>query len=104
MQRVEPARGIDGFAGAQVRQIELVDNAGVVIGDDVDDEVGAFLIGVDVMEGEGRVGRLGSDERAAVLVEHVKAQAALGQPAIVADERRRRHHQPQRIDDEGKFR
>jgi hypothetical protein len=73
----EPAGGVDRLRRAQSSQIELIDNVGIRKRDDVDDQVVAGLIGVDVMKGEGGIGFRRRDRATAVLLEHMKPQAAL---------------------------
>ena len=53
---------IDRLPGAQAREVELIDDAGVAIGDEVDDDVVAVLVGVDVVEGEDGIGDARGDE------------------------------------------
>ncbi len=82
----ERAGRIDRRAGAEPRQIKLLDDPGIGIGDHVDDDTVPVLEGVDVMEGEGGLAARGRHDLSALLVDHVEPQPALRLPAIILDE------------------
>ena len=82
----ERASRIDRRAGAEPRQIKLLDDPGIGIGDHVDDDTVPVLEGVDVMEGEGGLAARGRHDLSALLVDRVEPQPALRLPAIILDE------------------
>ena len=74
-RHVEPrqraGRG-DRRAVAEPREIKLIDDGGVGIGDHVDGEAVAVLEGVDMMEGEAWLGVRGAHDLAAVLLDDME--------------------------------
>ena len=58
---------VDRFAGAQTGEIELIDDIGIGIGNEVEDEIIAALEGVDVMKGEYSFGFCRCDPLTAIL-------------------------------------
>ena len=83
---------------AQPRGIELIDDSGVRIGNDIHRETIAVGEGIDMMKGEGGVGDRAAHQPPFVLLDDMKDQPALRLPAIVLDEGLAREPEFDRID------
>src|ERR1039458_10273076 len=81
------------------RSIELLDYARVRGGAQIDDDLAALLVGVDVMEGEAGVSLEARGRLAGGAIHEREARAEFRLPAIVLDVRPSGQCQRQRIDD-----
>ena len=90
----------DRLAGAQPLEVEVLDDLGVVEGADVDHDLVAVLVGVDVVEAEARLGLERAGALAGGAVEELEPRAELGLPAVVLDVGAAAERERQRVDHE----
>ncbi len=94
-------RGVgDRLAGTQAVEVQVLDDARVGQRAQVDDDLVAVLVGVDVVEGKARVGLEAVDCLAGGAVDQREARAELGLPPVVLDVRASGQRERQRVDDE----
>ncbi len=70
----------EGGACAQPREIKLIDDGGVGIGDDIDGKTIAVGEGIDMVKGESGVGRGGAHQPPGVLLDDMKRPARARAP------------------------
>ena len=72
---------------AQPLQVEVLDDLRIGVGAEVDDDVVAIVVGVDVVKGEAGVGLEARRALAGGAIEEREARSPLGLPAVVLDVR-----------------
>ncbi len=93
-------RPVHGLAGAQALEVEVLDDAGVLVCAEVDDHLFAALERVDVMEGEAGLAGDRLLGTPGLAVDQREARAALGLPAVVLDVGPAGEGQRERVHDE----
>src|SRR5581483_4940235 len=93
-------RARDRLARPQPLQVEVLDDSGVGEDANVDDNLVALLVGIDVVKGKAGVGLEWPGVCTGAPVKEMKPRAQLRLVLVVLDVRAAAGGQPQRVDDE----